>query len=101
MTSEKPVPKVQRIASYALITSEDHVLLSLLNRGPNRGKWTLVGGGVEHGESPKDAVIREVQEESGIILEEIPPVWDVFSHHYSFEEANGEKKNMHFIGIVF
>lgn len=31
--------------------------------------WTLPGGGIEEGENPEDAAIREVEEETGIIAE--------------------------------
>jgi 8-oxo-dGTP diphosphatase len=92
--------KVQRLGVYAWITAEGHVLLSLLNRGPNTGKWTLVGGGVEFGESPQAALIREVEEESGIKLETAPTLLDVFSHEHIFEQPNGEKEHMHFVGII-
>ena len=92
--------RIQRVASYAFITAEGHVLLSLLNRGPNRGKWTLIGGGIEFGETPKDALIREIEEEAGIRLNVEPILWDVSSHSHSFTEENGEVKNIHFIGII-
>lgn len=95
-----PETKIQRVGSYAFITAENHVLLSLLNRGPNRGKWTLVGGGVEFAEDPKDTVIREIEEEAGIKVTVEPLLLGVLSHHYRFAEPDGEEKNMHFIGIV-
>lgn len=84
----------QRIASYAFITAENHVLLSLLNRGPNAGKWGLIGGKIEFGESPKEALIRELKEEAGIELDASiePELFDVFSYRYDDQ--------IHFIGIV-
>lgn len=97
---ENAEQRVQRIGSYAFITAEGHVLLSLLNRGPNRGKWTLVGGGVEFCESPKDALRREIEEEAGIVIDVEPELIDVFSHDYAFDLPNGSKKHMHFIGII-
>jgi 8-oxo-dGTP pyrophosphatase MutT (NUDIX family) len=92
--------EVQRVGSYAFITAEGHVLLSLLNRGPNRGKWTLVGGGVEFKEDPKAALIREIEEEAGIRIDVEPKLIDVFSHDYAFDLPDGSKKHMHFIGII-
>jgi 8-oxo-dGTP diphosphatase len=95
-----PEIREQRVGSYAFITAEDHVLLSLLNRGPNRGKWTLVGGGIEFGESPKYALLREIEEEAGIRISEEPVLLDVFSHDYMLTEPNGTVKHMHFIGVI-
>ncbi|MBO6157933.1 MAG: 8-oxo-dGTP diphosphatase [Firmicutes bacterium] len=37
----------------------------------NKGKWVGVGGKLENGESPKECVIREIREETGLIAEEV------------------------------
>jgi ADP-ribose pyrophosphatase YjhB (NUDIX family) len=33
------------------------------------GSWGLPGGGIEHGEAPRDAAVREYQEETGLAIE--------------------------------
>jgi ADP-ribose pyrophosphatase YjhB (NUDIX family) len=42
--------------------------LLLIQRGhdPHRGRWSLPGGRIEAGESPEQAVVREVREETGL-----------------------------------
>jgi 8-oxo-dGTP diphosphatase len=59
--------KTRRIGAYGLCRDEaGRVLLahnSKLSAFP--GLWTLPGGGVEHGEDPADAVVREFGEETG------------------------------------
>lgn len=40
----------------------------LLARHSHSGLWSLIGGAVEPGEEPRDAVIREVREETGARL---------------------------------
>ncbi|WP_186648023.1 NUDIX domain-containing protein [Fluviispira vulneris] len=42
--------------------------------------WHFPGGGVEKGESPRDAIIREVREEAGIIVNEFPVIIDCYYH---------------------
>ena len=59
----------QRIAAYAVILREDRILLSRLSPNVSHSElWTLPGGGLDHGESPRDAVVREVYEETGEYL---------------------------------
>jgi ADP-ribose pyrophosphatase YjhB (NUDIX family)/transcriptional regulator with XRE-family HTH domain len=62
------VPRVQRVAAYGVIhDSTGRVLLTrLTDRTTSPGWWTLPGGGVDHGEHPEDAMVREVHEETGL-----------------------------------
>jgi ADP-ribose pyrophosphatase YjhB (NUDIX family) len=53
-----------RVAAYAVIIEDGRLLLSRLVNS-NRQLWILPGGGIDHGEDPYDAVIREVFEETG------------------------------------
>jgi len=61
------VGTLQRLAAYALVVDEaGRVLLSRETGRGRSGLWLLPGGGVEHGEHPEQAVIREVREETGL-----------------------------------
>ena len=54
-----------RVAAYAVIERRGKILLTHWRRGRLHG-WTLPGGGIEDGEDPRDTVVREVLEETGL-----------------------------------
>jgi ADP-ribose pyrophosphatase YjhB (NUDIX family) len=57
-----------RIGAYGIITDQGRILLCRLSRSVREygGQWTLPGGGLEFGEHPEEAVLREIQEETGL-----------------------------------
>lgn len=54
-----------RVAAYAVVERRGKLLLTHWRRGHLHG-WTLPGGGLDPGEDPRDAVVREVYEETGL-----------------------------------
>lgn len=55
-----------RVGAYAVIEVDGSILLSHWAEG---NRWTLPGGGIDPGEHPVDAVVREVFEETGFSCE--------------------------------
>jgi 8-oxo-dGTP diphosphatase len=53
-----------RVAAYAVVVDSGRLLLAHWNEAGHTG-WTLPGGGLEPGEDPRDAAVREVREETG------------------------------------
>lgn len=68
------------------IVVDDAGRVLLVRHGYVRG-WHLPGGGVEHNECLESALIRELGEESGIILDGKPALLGVFSN---FERSRGD-----------
>ena len=58
-TTPEPVPVVA-----AIVTSPEGVLIARRNDG--KPPWTFIAGEIEPGESPADAAVREVKEETGL-----------------------------------
>nr|WP_256435499.1 NUDIX domain-containing protein [Aeromicrobium sp. CFBP 8757] len=55
------------MGAYAVVIVDQRILLTRISPvGYPAGSWTLPGGGVDHGESPHDAVVRELHEETGL-----------------------------------
>ncbi|MEV6522038.1 NUDIX domain-containing protein [Longispora sp. NPDC051575] len=60
--------KRQRVSAYGVVVRDGRVLLVPIARTEVSGEvglWILPGGGVEHGEHPEEAVVRELAEETG------------------------------------
>lgn len=54
-----------RLRAQAIVVEGDKILLVKIHSG-NRDDYELPGGGVEEGETPEEAAIRELFEETGI-----------------------------------
>lgn len=60
----EPLSRRVRVAAYAVCVRDGAVLLAG-GVTPTGTEWTLPGGGLDHGEDPRDGVVREVAEETG------------------------------------
>jgi excisionase family DNA binding protein len=58
-------PEPQRVVA-AIVTSEHGVLIG--RRHDGKPPWTFIAGEIEPGESPADAGVREVKEETGLLV---------------------------------
>ena len=64
-------PEAPLVGVGAVIVHEGRVLLVQRGREPLKGRWSLPGGMVELGESLQAGVIREVEEETGLLVEPV------------------------------
>ncbi len=93
--------RVQRVAAYAVVLRDDHVLLSRLAPRVSRHElWTLPGGGLDHGEDPRDAVVREVREETGLDVT-VGTTARTFSLHLPDTWRKGRRVDAHSLRIVY
>jgi mutator protein MutT len=77
--------------AVAIIVNDDNKIL-LLKRAdepktwePN--KWALVGGGIEKGENPNEAVQREIKEETGLDIDKFTDTFTIQRHKSSIEHV--------------
>jgi len=100
MPSETDNPRVYNGAYGLCRDLSSHLLLVRITDGLDKGLWTLPGGGIEWGEHPVDAVIRELEEETGITDVRRLQVTAVYSHKYLRSE-NCPYDSVHHIGIIY
>jgi 8-oxo-dGTP diphosphatase len=62
---------LKKAVVMVVLRSGDALLLMKRTKEPNLGKYVPVGGHVEPFETPRDAALREVQEETGCRLEKV------------------------------
>lgn len=58
---------MRQITTLTVIHDDDRVLLAMKKRGFGEGLWNGYGGKVQEGETVEEAMIRELEEESGLI----------------------------------
>lgn len=93
--------RLQRLAAYAVIRRGSTILLTRISPlGHHTGSWTLPGGGVDHGESPSEALAREVVEETGLECT-VGGLLGIHDVHFSGTAPSGRHEDFHGIHLMF
>lgn len=93
--------RFQRLGAYAVVLDDDRLLLTRISaRGFPPGWWALPGGGVDHGESPNDAVVRELHEETGLRATSVRLV-EVHDVHVVDHGRDDEFEDYHGVHLVY
>ena len=97
----------QRLAAYAVVVApwegRPHLLLTELsdNVVGGAGLWLLPGGGIDAGEEPGAAIVREVWEETGQVVDRVDLLRVMTSHRIEPGARPGERGvNFHAVRLV-
>jgi ADP-ribose pyrophosphatase YjhB (NUDIX family) len=67
--NERQYPRFPIPGVGAIVVGSKGILLARRDKSPRTGLWSFPGGGVEVGETQQNAIIREVEEETGVKCE--------------------------------
>jgi 8-oxo-dGTP pyrophosphatase MutT (NUDIX family) len=93
-------PRLRRAARALVLDQDDRVLLVRF-RFPHGDVWATPGGGIDDGETPLDAVRRELHEEVGHVDAEIgPPIW-IRTHLFPMPDGrDGQEETVYLVRIT-
>ncbi|MFZ0529212.1 MAG: NUDIX domain-containing protein [Propionicimonas sp.] len=98
--TESPVVR-QRIAAYGIVLSERGLLATQFSDlTAVGGLWGLPGGGIDAGEAPAQALIREIAEETGQ-EPEISHLIDVQTDHWIGRSPAKVVEDFHAVRIIY
>lgn len=100
MSSASDTPRVYLGAYGFCRDPSNRLLLVRMASGLDEGRWTIPGGGIEWGEHPDATMLRELEEETGIVDVESLRVAEVYSHTYT-KSVERPDDSVHHVGIVY
>ena len=75
----------ERTACRGLIVKDDQILMSY---EVNTDQWMIPGGGLEDGEDDRECVIREIEEETGVIAEPGECALEINEYYHEWKFAS-------------
>lgn len=73
-------PPIARGAVAVIVNSDGLLLMHLRDNIDGivwPGYWSVLGGGCDPGEDPDQAIVRELQEEAGLVVPDLRPVLEI------------------------
>jgi len=93
--------RTQRIGAYAVVLRDDALLLTRISAiGYPPGWWALPGGGIDQGEAPSAALLRELHEETGLTPRSVCLV-DVHDVHTVAPGRGDQYEDYHGIHLLY
>lgn len=91
-----------RVGAYAVVVHDGRLLLTRISPGEADQGWTLPGGGLEAGEDPEGAAVREVFEETGYVVELVRLLGTNSLHIAAENRAPGApRRHLHALRVIY
>lgn len=91
--------QISRHGAYGVLLQDSKILLTQKKSGPYIALWGLPGGAIEFGETPEEALKRELMEETALSATH----FELLSIATAIGECekHGEQYHFHHIGIIY
>ena len=93
---QREFPSAPIVGVGAIMVERGRVLLVRRGREPLKGRWSIPGGVLELGESLKEALVREVSEETGLEVEPVELV-ELVDRIHKQNGPEGERIRYHYV----
>ncbi|MBP5678393.1 MAG: NUDIX hydrolase [Bacilli bacterium] len=88
------------VGAYGFIIQDGRIALIKKARGGYKGLLDIPGGGIEHNETPEDALKRELMEEAGVTVSSYQ-LLTATSRTFSWQVEDNLTEDLHHIGILY
>ena len=88
------------VGSYGVIIRDRKIALIKKARGGYKGLYDLPGGGIEHDDTPLEALTRELMEEIGVSIVKAE-LLDAVSKTFKWDVNDKLIQDLHHIGILY
>ncbi len=92
--------KNKHIGAYGLLIRNGKIALISKAIGGYKGKLDLPGGGIEHTETPNEALCRELMEEAGVIVTKYQ-LLDAVATNITWQMTKDTIEDLHHFGILY
>ena len=93
---QREFPEAPIVGIGAVVVEQGRVLLVQRGHEPSKGQWSLPGGMLELGESLTQGVAREVQEETGLIVQALELI-ELIDRIHRENDGSGGGVRYHFV----
>lgn len=92
--------KGTHVGAYGFIIKNDEIALIKKARGGYTGLLDIPGGGIEHNETPVEALKRELMEEAGVTVKNYELI-TATSRTFKWQMTKNTVEDLHHIGILY
>ena len=92
--------KSVHVGAYGFIIKDNKIALIKKARGGYKGLLDIPGGGIEHDETPVDALKRELMEEAGVTVTDYHLI-TATSRTFKWQMEESLIEDLHHIGILY